>query len=358
MVERLRLRDFRCFNRLELEFHPQVTCLVGRNAIGKTSLLEAVAVLLRLQSPRSTTLANVLRAGSRGLVLDGDVAGRHLQFYYSASRRKLALDSVEQKDAAAYLGIARVVYLANSDIDLVRGPAEGRRRFLDFLGAQLLANYRDVLRSYEKALRSRNAYLKMYPARPREVRAYTGVLVRFGQQLSALRAFLVEQLEPEVIEAFNAVSDRGEALGARYSQGATDDFERALHESAEQEARLRTTTVGPHRDDLHLLLQGRPAELFASEGQQRTLAIALKLAQANLLKAQFAEPPVLLLDDVFGELDEARRNRLMRELPTASQRVITTTTLSWMSDRPEGAIYRLHDGAENGERVVTVADRP
>src|SRR5690349_9063396 len=120
VLERLSLRDFRCFPRLETEFHPHVTCIIGRNAIGKTSLLEAIAVLLRLQSPRTSSLQNAIRAGAKGLVVDGFVDRRHLQYYYSPRRRKLALDSVEQKATSDYLEIARVVYLANSDIDLVR----------------------------------------------------------------------------------------------------------------------------------------------------------------------------------------------------------------------------------------------
>jgi DNA replication and repair protein RecF len=352
-LARLSLRDFRCFSRLETEFHPQVTYIIGRNAIGKTSLLEAIAVLLRLQSPRTGSLQNVIRAGAKGLVVDGFVDQRHLQFYYSPRRRKLALDSVEQKATSDYLEIARVVYLANSDIDLVRGPAELRRRFLDFVGAQSLANYREILRSYEKALRSRNAYLKMYPSRPREVQAYTKVLLKFGHQLSALRAFLVERLEPEVLRAFAAISDRGEVVCLRYLHGATMDFERALRDSAAEEARLHTTVVGPHRDDVQFLLHDLPADLFASEGQQRTLAVALKLAQAKLLAADFSRPPILLLDDVFGGLDQVRCTRLLQQLPSTSQRVVTTTSLNWLSGFPEGRVCRLEEGTHAGERVLT-----
>jgi DNA replication and repair protein RecF len=351
-LERLLLRDFRCFARLEAEFHPQVTCIVGRNAIGKTSLLEAIAVLLRLQSPRTGSLQNVIRAGAKGLVVDGFVDRRHLQFYYSAKRRKLALDSVEQKVTTSYLEVARVVYLANSDIDLVRGPAELRRRFLDFLGAQLPTNYREILRSYDKALRSRNAYLKMYPSRPREVQAYTKVLLKFGHQLTALRAFLIERLEPEVLRAFAAISDRGEVVCLRYLHGATLDFERALQESAAEEERLRTTVVGPHRDDVQFLLHDQPADLFASEGQQRTLAIALKLAQAKLLATDFPRPPILLLDDVFGELDQTRRNRLLQQLPPTSQQIVTTTSLDWLAELPAGRVCRLEEGPASADRLI------
>src|SRR5579862_1350073 len=148
MLHKLSIRDFRCFARFELEFDPEVTCIVGGNALGKTSLLEAVVVLTRLQSPRTGSLAPVIRAGAKGLVVDGMVEQRHLQFYYSQSRRKLALDSVEQKDAREYLEIARLVFFANDDIDLIRGTGEERRRFVDFLGSQLFGNYRDILRSY------------------------------------------------------------------------------------------------------------------------------------------------------------------------------------------------------------------
>ena len=166
MVSKLSIRDFRCFSNLEIKFHPESTCIVGRNASGKTSLLEAVAVLTRLQSPRTNSLAQLVRLGAKGLVTDGFVSEYHLQFYYSASRRKLALDAVEQKTSNTYLEVAKVVYFANSDIGLIRGPGETRRRFLDFVGSQLFKNYREILRSYEKALHSRNHYLKMVPARP------------------------------------------------------------------------------------------------------------------------------------------------------------------------------------------------
>jgi DNA replication and repair protein RecF len=341
VVSRFLVRDFRCFTKCELDLHPDLTCVVGKNALGKTSLLEALAVLIRLQSPRANSLQPAIRNGARGLVVDGIVHNYHLQCYYSASRRKLALDSVEQKDPTEYLNVGRVVFFANWDIDLIRGSGDGRRRFLDFVGNQLFRNYREVLRSYEKALRSRNAYLKMVPARPKEVAAYTKPLLKFGHQLTALRAFLVERLEPYVVSSFASVSDRGEAFAIKYHPGATDDFEGALSESGTEERRLRATVVGPHRDDLHFLVQSQPADLFASEGQQRTMAIALKLGQARVLQAEGRQPPLLLVDDIFGELDRDRRNRLFASLPAESQRVVTTTSISWLAEAPIGKLYEI-----------------
>src|ERR1700731_3495776 len=149
MGSKLFVRDFRCFSNLEIEFHPESTCIIGRNASGKTSLLEAVPLLAGLQSPRTNSLAQLIRLGAKGLVTDGFVSDYHLQFYYSASRRKLALDAVEQKSVNTYLDVAKVVYFANSDIGLIQGSSETRRRFLDFLGSQFFKNYRPVLRPYE-----------------------------------------------------------------------------------------------------------------------------------------------------------------------------------------------------------------
>ncbi|MGA8654668.1 MAG: DNA replication and repair protein RecF [Chthoniobacterales bacterium] len=351
MLSRLSLRDFRCFRNLDIEFDPEITCIVGQNATGKTSLLEAVAVLIQLQSPRASSLREAIRFGARGLVVDGHVSGYHLQFYYGATRRKLALDGVAQQMPDAYLDIYRAVYFGNSDIELVRGNAEARRRFLDFAGSQLFANYREILRSYQKALRSRNAFLKMVPTRPREVAAYAKPLLKFGHQLMALRAFLVERLEPGVVSAFSSVSDRGEAVTLKYQPGATNDFENELAKSAGEEQRLKTTLIGPHRDDLQMLVQGKPAELFASEGQQRTIAIAVKLAQAQLLEARIGKPPILLLDDVFGELDPGGRNRLMANLPKRGQRLVTTTSFDWLSEIQHGRLGRLR-ASEDGDRIL------
>jgi len=140
-------------------------------------------------------------------------------------------------------------------------------------------------------------------------------------------------------------------LSLCYQSGATADFEKALRESEGEESRFRTTVVGPHRDDFQLYLNTKPAELFASEGQQRTVAIALKLAQSKVLELEFKKPPLLLLDDVFGELDPVRRNRLFSALPSRGQRVVTTTHLDWLDSLPAGKLYRIHESSP-GDRIL------
>ena len=175
MLSQIKLRDFRCFvsSCTGGTLAPGVQFFIGDNAQGKTSILEAVCVLLRLASPRSATLAPLIRLGAAGFLGPGPMGHpRRLQFSNGAAGRKLLLDDVEQTGTAEYLRLARVVYFGNADVDLVRGGAEGRRRYLDFLGSQIEPLYRANLRAYERALRSRNRLLKAVPARRREVEAY------------------------------------------------------------------------------------------------------------------------------------------------------------------------------------------
>ncbi len=344
LLTTLKLRDFRCFPALSCRFEPGTNVIVGPNAHGKTSLLEAVCVLLRLQSPRSTTLSTLVRIGGTGLVLDGMYDGHHLQFYASARRRKLAIDSVVQARSTRYLETGKVVWFSNSDLTLVHGAAEERRRYLDFVAVQLDPVYRTRLRAYERALRSRNALLKAPVIRWREVEAFDEPLLAAGVALTAARARLVKKLEPHAVAAHRAISGEAqEQLALSYRPGDQGDFSLALAESRERSVRLRQTVVGPHRDDLDLQLNGQPATL-ASEGQQRTLALALRLAQAAALKAQEGRLPLLLLDDIFGELDLQRRNALLRTLPPGAQQIITTTHLDWVDGVEIAQTLRLRGG--------------
>jgi DNA replication and repair protein RecF len=349
MLKHIRLHDFRCFESLEIELVPGAQFFIGDNAQGKTSILEAVCVLLRLASPRSSTLAPLVRLGARSFSLRGQYGGARLQFRFGPEGRKLALDDQEQTGAAEYLRVARLVYFANTDLELVRGPAEGRRRFLDFLGSQIEPLYRVNLRAYERALRSRNRLLKALPIRRREVEAYDKPLIEAGSLLTGLRRSLIGELLPwaqraqRIIGAGSATTS-GEELSLEYQPGSGENFAEALIASRAEEMRLRQTTVGPHRDDLILQLSGQAAGIYGSEGQQRTLALALKLGQAGLLEAVSKTPPLLLLDDIFGELDPARRNALLMALPERAQRLVTTTHLGWLEGAPRGPVWQLSRG--------------
>jgi DNA replication and repair protein RecF len=343
MLADLRIRNFRCFESLAVEFGPGFNFFVGRNGQGKTSILEAACVLLRLQSQRSSTLAPAIRFGENAFGVSGRLDEHRLEFRYSTLRRKVSLDEVEQRTLGEYLRLGRVVSFANTDIELVRGGSDSRRRYLDFLGTQIEPLYRSSLRAYERALRSRNALLKSGQPRPREIAAYDLPLIEHGRKLGEMRSRLVEGLAPPAADAHRQISGTAESLTLRFAPGNREDFADDLANSQAKELRLRQTVVGPHRDDIELIVEGKNAQQYASEGQQRTVAIALKIAQARRFQMEEGAPPLLLLDDIFGELDPARRNALLANLPAEAQKLVTSTSMQWRDQGGDGQVFELRD---------------
>jgi DNA replication and repair protein RecF len=282
----------------------------------------------------------VIQHAKRGFAVDGYFGDRHLQFYFSRERKKLALDEVEQKSTHEYLQTGRIVYFANSDIEIVRGASEMRRRFLDFIALQRDADYRRALREYDRALRSRNLLLKAPAPRWRQIEAFNDPLVAAGNVIIVARQRIIAELQPHANQAHAAISGAHESVYLAYAPVSAAPFATALEAARSEDARLRQTTVGPHRDDVQFLLNDQGSDC-ASEGQQRTLVLALKLGAARLLEAHFGAPPLLLLDDIFGELDLSRRNALLAALPENSQKLVTTTHLGWMSSEHTNPVTAL-----------------
>jgi len=334
MLTHLKLRHLRCFEVATCQLRGGTTVFLGENAQGKTSVLEAVCVVMRLQSPRTANLADLVRFGQNEFAISAGLDGQELLFGYSGNRRRMTVDGETMRSSGDYLRhSALVVWMSNDDMALVRGGSEGRRRFLDFLGSQLYPVYRPALRDYERALRARNFLLKR-DAHPRwdQIDAYTQVLAEHAAVLTTLRREIVARLEPFAAAVQAEVSGRPEPLGLSYEAAGGDNLREVLAGFRDEELRRRGTAAGPHRDDLGIKLHGMPAARFSSEGQQRTTALALKIGQARLFLAESRRPPLLLLDDIFGELDPGRRNALMAALPPDSQKLVTTTHLTWLED--------------------------
>lgn len=334
MISTLRLQNFRCFDALTLEFPESGAVIVGANAQGKTSILEAVCVLVRLQSPRSTRMSKMVKVESPGFGVAGQCWESEQQVRFTARKgAEMKVDDelvIKQSDYLRSGGL--VVWMGNDDLELVRGSGRVRRRYLDFLGCQLDPNYRDHLNRYNRVLKARNILLKDRVLREGEIAAYTELYVKHGEFLTSARRKLVEKLEPEAASSQRAVSACDERVGMEYIAGSGDDLSKTLEMTAERERRLGQAVAGPHRDEVRLTINGMAAADFASEGQQRTMALSLKLAQGELLQKEARKTPVYLLDDIFGELDPKRRNALMAALPNHAQKLITTTNIDWMED--------------------------
>ena len=344
MLHSLRLLDFRCFRSLDLEAPPAGAILVGDNAQGKTSVLEAICVLIRLHSPRTHRMGLLNRIGGGGFGVAGDPWGGERKIRQTRLGLQLEVDGESRSSRSAYLADGGlVVWMGNEDLNLIRGSGEGRRRYLDFIGAQIDPLYRRSWSRYRRALQAKNLLLKEGRPRDAEILSYEEILAEHGTVLMETRARLVAGLSPLAAAAQNAVSGRDEPLTLHYLPASGPDLRESMLQAREREMRMRQAVVGPHRDDVQLRLHGMPAADFASEGQQRTIALALKLAQGNLLESIGGKAPVYLMDDIFGELDPGRRNALMTHLPPSAQKWITTTHLGWLKETPDlGQIRRFH----------------
>ena len=332
--------DFRCFESLDLEAPEAGAILTGYNAQGKTSILEAICMLVRLQSPRSHRLATLARIGKDGFGIAGNAWSEERQVKWNRKGIDLKQNQSPCASRSEYLSQGGlIVWMGNEDLELVRGPGETRRRYLDFIGSQIDPAYRRSLARYRRALLAKNLLLREGLHRDKEIFSYDHILAEHGSQLIKARAQMIAQLNPYAAEAQAAISGKNEALTLDYIPASGADLHQSIIDARERERRTRQSVVGPHRDDISLRIDGKPAADFASEGQQRTIALTLKLAQGRLLESAGKSTPVYLLDDIFGELDPARRNALISHIPANAQKWITTTHLDWLkSTQSLGAI--------------------
>lgn len=332
----LRLRDFRNYLRLDADFGPGFHLLLGHNAQGKTNILEAIYLLATLRSFRGVGGAQMIRHSAKGYFVGASVvssAAHEIKMYWSLTERKLSLDDQPVRRLTDYLGTLRAVIFCTEDLQLVKGTSRTRRRFLDLLLAQTQPNYLPLLQRYAHALRSRNSLLKQRVPDPALLDSFSQELVNIGNQLVTARRELLPRISPLARLAYRRISNDAEEFRIEYQPSVKDDFAVELAKSRERERAYRATLVGPHRDELALLLNDRPAAQFGSEGQKRTLAIALKIAQAEYLTGLLGSPPVLLIDDVMGELDAQRRRGLLPLLERAhharGQVFMTCTEENW-----------------------------
>lgn len=311
---------------------PGVNVFLGANGQGKTNLLEAVAMLALSASPRARReleLVGPVAAASR-IEAEVETAGRRLELTIALNvegeraRRTIEVDGARRR-AVDLPGRFRVTLFWPDDLGLVKAGPDQRRRFLNQLLVQVEPGYARALSGLRRILEQRNSMLKRIAAGEApgaELEVWDEELVRVGSEVVDARATAVRELAPEAARRHAEISG-GERLEITYL-GPPEDMAAAVHNSIAEDLRRGTTSVGPHRDDLRVLLDGQDARGYGSQGQQRTAVVSLKLAEAELVARRTGERPVLLLDDVLSELDLERRGALLRHVGGGGQVVITS----------------------------------
>lgn len=352
----IRLEQFRNLATVGLQVPVEGAVLVGENGQGKTNFLEAVHYLSRFRSFRGTRHDDAVAFGAGHFRVEGHVRyadGRSLAVAVATDgeRRRVAIDGGPVARPSDVAGTLLTVTVRPEDLELVNGSPSTRRRWVDELLSLVSRAYRRGLSNYDRVLRQRNELLRGRRGVLAQLEAWDEALIAAGSGLVAARAGLVQRLSEGFARAAARVATvDGTADAARYGiayrpsvpvdpAGTTSEpairaaWSRALVERYEVDRARGWTTVGPHRDDLALELRGRELSRFGSQGEQRTAAVALRLVEADVLEADTGHRPVLLLDDVFSELDEGRAERLLARLGDRHQRFVTSPRpLTWLAD--------------------------
>jgi DNA replication and repair protein RecF len=362
-VVQLWLNDFRCFSELHVELAPGLTVLYGANAVGKTSLLEAVGWAGRGRSFRGVPDAALVRSGCSEAIVRVEVAeGERLQLLEVAIKavgpNRVLLNRNRLNRTRDLSGLLRVTVFAPDDLDLVKGGPSERRDFLDDLLSGLAARYEAARGDFERVLRHRNALLRA-GIRDDDDRTTLDVfdeqLVQSGAELVRGRLRLIERLVPVITRSYVQLAGQTTEVEATYVADWTDEpvtidvvdivpelLRASIATRRKQEIDRGLTLVGPHRDEVRLRLNDLDARTHASQGEQRSLALALRLAGHHVTAELTGASPVLLLDDVFSELDGARADALVRELPPG-QTLLTTASAVPAGVEPERRL-RIENG--------------
>ena len=377
----LHLRNFRNYDQFRLDDVGTLTILVGPNAVGKTSVVEAIQMVTDLNSFRTSRYGQLVRWGSEQAVVDANLsgAGRNLDVRLQVSEgRRTYLLNGKTRQMRDLKGMLPAVTFCPDDLNLAKGSNAARRNAMDGLGSQLSKNFYSVKSDYNKLIRQKNKALKD-DVPDAYLDSIDEILVRVGVQLMAHRMVILEKLRPAFTMRYreltagmeeldfayvpswekrdvDTVLEEGERLDGMIIDNASfrkplmkDMFARSLVENRAKERAYGKAVVGPHADKVYFLLDGRNQTHYSSQGQQRSIVLAFKLAEAQVILETLNQKPVLLLDDVMSELDERRRKYFMQFITDDIQTFVTTTNLDYFdtSIRSHADIVKLH-GSEGG----------
>ena len=339
-INKLALTNFRSYNSLELELHPGVITFIGDNGSGKTNIAESLIYLAFLSSHRVSNNVPLISLGNQQAIIRAEVQreDRTLQIdlEINASKANRArINGSPTRNQREILGAIQIVYFSPEDLDLVRGEPGTRRDFLDRLLITRTPRLAGVIADYERVVKQRNALLKTRTSAA-ALAPWNEQLIKLGAELTAERIALIDALNPHVAHNYANLNEvKPASISYKCStEGVTRNIEEnitaltaRLDEVAYHEIERGVSLIGPHRDDLHLQLGDFPAKGYASHGESWSMAISLRIGSFNLLKSEGASP-ILILDDVFAELDTSRRIQLMSATQLAEQTFITAAVES------------------------------
>ncbi|ATH93939.1 DNA replication/repair protein RecF [Bacillus glycinifermentans] len=365
-IQNLTLSSYRNYEHVELEFENKVNVIIGENAQGKTNLMEAIYVLAMAKSHRTSNDKELIRWDQDYAKIEGRVIKKNgpvpIQLVISKKGKKGKVNHIEQQKLSQYVGAVNTIMFAPEDLNLVKGSPQVRRRFLDMEIGQVSPVYLHDLSLYQKILSQRNHFLKQLQTRKQTDQTMLDVLTEqlteFAAKVVMKRLQFVDQLEKWAQPIHSGISRGLEELTLKYHTSLhvsdSPDLSKMINSYQESFSKLRDKEIergvslsGPHRDDVLFYVNGRDVQTYGSQGQQRTTALSLKLAEIDLIQEEIGEYPILLLDDVLSELDDYRQSHLLHTIQGRVQTFVTTTSVDGIDHQTlnEAGIFRVANGA-------------
>lgn len=364
-LNEIALHNYRNYKETTLNFSKNLNIFLGENAQGKTNLLESIYVLAMTRSHRTNNEKELIQWQELQAKINGSIDKYSgtipLEIQLSNKGRKTKINYIEQKRLSAYIGQLNVILFAPEDLSLVKGPPQIRRKFINMELGQVDLVYLHNLVQYQGVLKHRNQYLKQLAEKKEKDFLYLDILseqlAEFGSKVLLARLSLIKKLKYWANQLHKKISHDKEQLTITYSSSITlptiltqetlqQEFLRQLKENRKRELFKMTTFIGPHRDDLIFNINDQNVQIYGSQGQQRTTALSIKLAEIDWMHEELGEYPILLLDDVMSELDNERQLHLLETIEGKVQTFLTTTNLEYLTDKltVEPDIFTVHKG--------------
>ncbi|MDD3453269.1 MAG: DNA replication/repair protein RecF [Bacilli bacterium] len=346
-IKDITLKNFRNYSDVKIEFKNKINIIYGDNAQGKTNLLESIYVLGLTKSHRSFIDNNLIKKNEKNSIICGNIVKQNISTKYEIELNKnkiLKIDKDVIKKNHEYISNINIIIFYPDDLELIKGAPNVRRRFINLELSQLYSNYLVILNEYNKILKIRNDYLKnnISSIDKNYLEIITEFLIQKAVIIYRMREKFILKLNSSIEKIYFDISNI-EKFNIKYNTiNNIDDFNKEnlfiklkeiYNNSLEKDIKLKTTTFGPHKDDLEFYIGDYNIKLYGSQGQQRMAVLALKLAEIEIFKNYKNETPILLLDDVFSELDNFKKNNLLKYIDNNIQTIITTTDLNNISDK-------------------------
>ncbi|MDO5564732.1 MAG: DNA replication/repair protein RecF [Eubacteriales bacterium] len=330
-IKYLKLKNFRNYDELKLNFSKEKNIIYGDNAVGKTNILESIYILSTAKSHKLAKDKNIIKFGKEESHIQAEINNHIIDINLHKNKNKgIAINKIKINKISQFFGISNVIFFSPEDLNIIKDGPAIRRKFLDFEICQINKLYISNIINYNKIMEERNVLLKEITLNNKKklydtLDVWDDYLIKYGKEIIKIRKIFLEDLKNYIEEKHYQISGKKEKLEIYYEQNTSiEEYEKNIKKNRDKDLKYLMTTIGPHRDDIIFKINKNDLKIYGSQGQQRTAALSLKISEIEFIKNKIKDTPILLLDDVFSELDEKRQKNLINSLK-GIQTIITTT---------------------------------